>query len=140
MSAASRRTQQSFATAAANIRAGARGMGVPFGRGLRMIGEEIMTDVKAAGPGRGVPVDEGTLRSTGLVEGPTAVGAGVQVVLSFGGAAAPYALAQHERTDYNHRIGEARYLVRGLERWQPTMSRAVAALQSQVRIILNRSR
>lgn len=140
MSIASMRTQQSFTAAAANIRAGARGMGVPFGRGLRMIGEEIMTDVKASAPGHGVPVDEGTLRSTGLVEGPVALGSGTRVTLSFGGPAAPYALAQHERLDYNHTVGEARYLVRGLERWRPLGSRAVVALQMQARIVLTRDR
>lgn len=82
--------------------------------GLRVIGEEIMTDVQAARPGEGVPVDEGTLRDSGVVTGPDEKGS---VRLTFGGAAAPYALRQHEELQYRHTVGEARYLVRGVERW-----------------------
>lgn len=93
---------------------------------LRMIGEEIMLDVKASRPGAGVPVDTGALRSTGTVEGPNTVG---QVTLSFGGAAAPYALTQHEDLSYHHDTGEARYLVRGLERWQRNGASVAKALQ-----------
>ena len=81
--------------------------------GLRVIGETIMTDVKASRPGEGVPRDTGELAGSGRVEGPDA---GV-VRLTFGGAAAPYALRQHEELGYRHTLGEARYLVRGLERW-----------------------
>jgi hypothetical protein len=83
--------------------------------GLRVVGETIMTDVKAARPGAGVPVDTGALRSSGRVTGPSHNGV---VTLSFGGAAAPYALRQHEDLAYRHKLGEARYLVRGLERWE----------------------
>ena len=83
--------------------------------GARVIGEQIMTDVKASRPGAGVPVDTGALRQTGRVDGPDARGV---VRLSFGGAAASYALRQHEDLSYRHTVGEARYLVRGLERWE----------------------
>jgi len=94
------------------------------GFSARIIGEEVMTDVKASRPGHGVPVDEGTLRGTGRV---TNVEGGV--VLSFGGPAAPYALDQHERLEYRHTVGEARYLVRGLERFDPNQSRVHAELR-----------
>jgi len=93
--------------------------------GLRMIGEEIMTDVKASRPGRGVPRDEGTLANSGIVEGPV----NHVVTLSFGGAAEKYALVQHERLDFHHTLGEARYLVRGVERWRPNQGAALATLQ-----------
>lgn len=79
---------------------------------LRVQGEALMTDVKASRPGKGVPVDTGALRSSGTVEGPD----NHKVEVSFGGPAAPYALAQHERLDYSHSVGESRYLVRGWRR------------------------
>jgi len=107
--------------------------------GLRIIGEEIMVDVKASRPGRGVPVDKGTLRSTGRVEGPNGLG---QVELSFGGAAAPYALVQHEDLSFHHTVGEARYLVRGVERWQAhglSVSKALAELKAAVDAVAQRA-
>jgi hypothetical protein len=82
--------------------------------GLRVVGETIMTDVKASRSGAGVPRDTGALAASGRVSGPSASGA---VDLTFGGAAAPYALRQHEELSYRHPVGEARYLVRGVERF-----------------------
>ena len=94
--------------------------------GLRGIGEEIMTDIKSSAPGHGVPVDTGALRATGRVEQLTPT----LVELGFGDDAVDYALVQHERVDYQHTVGEARYLVRGVERWQPESSQAMKALQA----------
>jgi hypothetical protein len=93
--------------------------------GMRVIGEEIMTDVKASRPGAGIPKDEGTLAGSGRVTGPKPDDV---VRVSFGGAAAPYALKQHEELQYRHALGEARYLVRALERWARG-SRPVDALR-----------
>ena len=90
------------------------------------IGEEIMTDVSSSRPGKGVPRDLGNLAGTGKVFGPNSEG---EVRLVFGGTAAPYALVQHERLDYRHDLGEARYLVRGVERWEPGESTALKALR-----------
>lgn len=84
---------------------------------LRAIGETIMTDIKQNKAGKGVPQDEGILKSTGTVSGGEQV-FNPEVKLSFGGPAAPYALVQHERMDFHHEIGEPRYLVRGLHRFQ----------------------
>lgn len=81
---------------------------------LRAEGELIMTDVKASRPGKGVPRDIGTLASTGTVSQPKPH----RVELTFGGPAAPYAVVQHERVDYQHDLGEAKYLERGLQRRQ----------------------
>ena len=122
-----RETTQSFRAAAKRINKAARELSSVTRRGPRMIGEEIMADVKNSRPGRGVPLDTGALRSTGRVEGGTsAAPAALQrVELSFGGPAAPYALIQHERLDYHHTVGEPRYLVRGLERWRPGSSMAM---------------
>lgn len=122
-------TVRSFRAASKKIAKAARELRDDFGWRLRTIGEEIMTDVKDARPGHGVPVDKGALRSSGRVEGPTGTSSNPQVSLSFGGASAPYALAQHEITTYHHTVGEPRYLVRGLERWNVNTSKAVAAMR-----------
>lgn len=84
---------------------------------LRGEGEAIKTDVQASRPGKGVPRDEGILASTLSVEGPDMASPGEpEVRLVAGGPAAPYALAQHERMDYGHDLGEARYWVEGYRR------------------------
>lgn len=57
-----------------------------------------------------VPVDTGVLRASGVVFMPSFSDTGVVVELGYGGAAKAYALVQHERTDYNHRVGKAHYL------------------------------
>lgn len=106
-----------FKESAHKIEVMARVGGDSFVSGLRVIGEEIMTDVKASRPGAGVPVDEGALRASGRVTGPEVRGSRAVVTLAFGGSAAPYALRQHEELQYRHTVGEARYLVRGAERW-----------------------
>ncbi len=54
--------------------------------------EEIMTKSKE----EYVPVDQGTLRSTGHVEPPSVSGMRAEITMGYGGPAAPYALAVHE--------------------------------------------
>lgn len=104
--------------------------------GMRVVGELIMTDVKASRPGRGVPVDTGTLRSTGRV-----VEDGKDILLVFGGSAAPYALVQHERLDFQHTVGEARYLVRGVERFKKEGGKAAdKALAEQMQFAIEKAR
>lgn len=125
------RTSDSFNRAARDIREWAQNAKGGLGPSLRIAGEEIMTDVKSSRPGHGVPVDKGVLRSTGRVEGPT-TGKQPEVSLSFGGAAAPYALKQHEETFYTHTVGEARYLVRGVERYAFNGGQARKALKDTV--------
>ena len=51
---------------------------------------------------REVPVRWGILRSTGTVHSPTRRGTNVEVVLSYGGPAAPYAWVQHEKLSLRH--------------------------------------
>lgn len=118
-------TKRSFDRAARRIASAGRKLNKIGGSGVRLIGEEIMTDIKASRPGRGVPRDTGKLASTGRVEGPDRR---KTVTLSFGGDAAPYALIQHEAVHFHHKLGEARYLVRGMERWRPSGSPAMQAL------------
>jgi hypothetical protein len=106
--------------------------------GLKQIGEEIMTDVKASRPGKGVPKDTGALSETGVVEGPV----DHVVTLAFGGDAAPYALVQHEKLTFHHDLGEARYLVRGLERWRPdgaSVQRAMKELAGAVTVAASKA-
>ncbi len=57
-----------------------------------------------------VPVETGTLRASGYVDAPEVSGLGVSVELGYGGAASAYAMIQHERMDYRHRVGQAKYL------------------------------
>jgi hypothetical protein len=59
---------------------------------LRVEAELVMTDSKQ----NYVPVDLGTLRASGHVNEPEIKGKNISCVLSFGGAASPYALAVHE--------------------------------------------
>lgn len=126
MARVGRSTERSFRRAVRRIERFAKKMDEPTGKAIRQIGDEVMTDVKASRTGKGVPVDDGNLRDTGRVEGPNRKN---EVTLSFGGSAAPYALEQHERLDFAHDVGEARYLVRGLERWEPGKSGALRELQ-----------
>lgn len=125
MAKSGKTTISEFRNAAKAIRDAVAKMDGPFGVNLRAVGEEIMSEVKDSRPGHGVPVDTGALRSTGRVEGPTFTRHSPEVELSFGGSAAPYALVQHEHLEYHHTVGEARYLVRGLERWSAGKSAAM---------------
>ncbi len=121
-------TSANFRAAAKRIVDAGKKIDPVWGNGVRMIGEEIMTDVKASRQGHGVPVKDGHLRASGMVEGPRSNG---EVELSFGNEAVQYALIQHEREDYHHTVGEVRYLVRGVERWTPGGSAAMEALRRQ---------
>lgn len=113
------RNAKEFRKIAKSIERAYKDVGQRVPSGLRIIGEEIMSDVKASGPGKGVPIDTGVLRASGRVDGPKMVKGQPVVTLSFGGAAAPYALIQHEGLHFRHRLGEARYLVRGVQRYKP---------------------
>lgn len=96
-------------------------------KGMMPVAQEILTDIKASGPGIGVPVDEGTLRDSGrvVVTGPRTLS------IVFGGAAAPYALVQHEVTTIRHTVGEARYITRAVDRYRFDGSSALRAIRRQ---------
>ncbi len=72
---------------------------------LFQIGEQIMGDAKEL-----VPVDTGALRASGVVWTPTVTPERMEVGLSFGGPAAPYALVQHEDLTFFHDDGQAKFL------------------------------
>ena len=105
---------EGFKAAARKIEAVAREAGDGMVSGIRVIAEEIRTDVSASRPGAGVPKDEGPLAASGKVKGVNKS----TVDLTYGGAAEPYALYQHEMLDLHHELGEARYLIRGMERFE----------------------
>lgn len=78
---------------------------------LRQEAEVIMTRSKRDF----VPVDLGTLRSSGHVEDPKiGVDGTISVTLAYGSAAAPYALIQHENPDFRHTVGTWKYLEKPL--------------------------
>jgi len=53
-----------------------------------------------------VPVDLGTLKSSGAVSKPRVVDGAVEVEISYGGAASKYALIVHEDPTANHKPGK----------------------------------
>src|SRR3990167_711939 len=80
--------------------------GPALAKALYVEAQRIMTESKTSY----VPVDHGTLRASGHVQAPVIAGGQVSVTLGYGGAASAYAIVQHERLDYQHTIGQAKYL------------------------------
>lgn len=76
-----------------------------MGSALYEEANNIMRDSKAE-----APVDLGVLRASGTVKSPEVSANGVMVEFGYGGAASAYAWIQHERMDYNHTVGNAKYL------------------------------
>lgn len=75
----------------------------------------------------------GTLRASGRVSKPEHEGRNISVTLSYGGLAEDYAVPQHERLDYHHTTGQAKYLESVLNESRPFMLRRIGA-----RIDINR--
>jgi len=80
-------------------------------RGLSLVAESVMTISKTM-----APVDLGTLRSSGQVKPVKRENLDFSVELIYGGAASEYASIQHERLDYFHSVGQAKYLEEPLRR------------------------
>lgn len=93
-----------------------------LGRALNVEGERIMTVSKRDF----VPVDQGTLRASGHVRAPHIRGTRAEVTLGYGGAASAYALVQHERLDFAHTVGTAKYLERPVNDAATDFGRRVA--------------
>ncbi len=86
-----------------------------------------MTEAK-----RRCPVATGNLRASGQVAKPVREGKRISVTLSFGGAAAPYAIFVHENLDANHSHppfggGQAKFLESTLTESAPYMAARIAA-------------
>jgi hypothetical protein len=98
-----------------------------LGGALYREAEEIMADSKD----KYVPVDIGVLRASGFVDLPEISGNRARVQLGYGGAAEEYAFVQHERLDFHHIVGQAKYLERPmLEAASGLESRLAADLRS----------
>jgi hypothetical protein len=74
-------------------------------RGLNQWSEGTMTEAKNR-----APVDDGILKGSGYVTPPEESGGVISQELGFGGAAADYALVQHEDLTLNHSVGQAKFL------------------------------
>ena len=85
-------------------------------------GESIMSGAK-----KQVPVETGTLRNSGFVELPEESSGTLSVTIGFGGAAAPYALRQHEDLTFHHKEGNAKFLALPFYAAKPTMDGRFAA-------------
>jgi hypothetical protein len=90
------------------LKAAKERVGQATARALYVAGNEVMTEAKQR-----APVDFGTLRSSGYVTLPDPKSPRVEV--GFGGAAEQYALVQHERTEFKHDVGEAKYLENAID-------------------------
>lgn len=98
-----------------------------------------MTEAKRRTPVSPTPaprgVVPGTLRASGQVSRPERSGRNISVTLSFGGAAEDYAVIQHERLDYHHTTGQAKYLESVLNESREFMLARIAR-----RVDLNKSK
>jgi hypothetical protein len=83
---------------------------------------------------RRTPVEFGTLRASAMVSPPRRSGRNISVTISFGGAAAAYAVYVHENLDAFHKIGQAKYLESVLNE-----SRSHMAVRIARRVHLNRT-
>lgn len=89
---------------------------------LYLVAEEIMTDAKA----NYVPVLTGNLRRSGFVQKPTITpNRQVEVVIGFGGSAAPYALKIHE-APRSWGQGKNKYLSKAINAKAPTIASRMA--------------
>lgn len=85
-------------------------------QGLNQAGEHVLGEaVKRA------PIDRGDLRGSAQVEPASAADLSVDIVFD-----TPYAVIQHERLDFHHEQGEAKYLERPLREEAGTIGRIVA--------------
>ena len=89
----------------AKLKASGKRATVALAGPLFLEGQLIMTEAIDL-----APVDVGTLQGSGVVQKPDIQAHKVIVELGFGGAAAAYALIQHERTDFKHTSGQAKFL------------------------------
>jgi hypothetical protein len=78
--------------------------------------------------GRSAPKNlrPGTLRASGYVNRPEREGRKLTVTMGYGGAAEAYAVVQHERLDYRHTTGQAKYLESVLNESRPYMLQRMA--------------
>ncbi len=72
------------------------------------------------------PKDVGVLRNSAFVNRPVKTTRGLKVVIGYGGAAQAYAQVQHERTEFRHAEGGAKFLEKAIIEIQKTLVRDLA--------------
>lgn len=84
------------------------------------------------------PLDKGPLRNSAFVNTPVRTSRGFKVVVGYGGAAAAYAVPQHERLDFKHTEGEAKFLEKAVDRIKgdllETMARQLAIKAARINL------
>jgi hypothetical protein len=85
------------------------------------------SQMKAMGRSWSKNTRPGTLRASGYVAQPERNGRTLSVEIGYGGAAADYAIPQHERLDYQHTTGQAKYLESVLNESRPSMAQRIGA-------------
>lgn len=74
------------------------------------------------------PIETGALRASGQVFSEETTD-GFKVQISFGNEAIPYALYQHEHTEFNHpRGGQAKYLKAAFDKYKDTIRSKIKGL------------
>lgn len=92
-----------------------------LGRAMTLEANRILNESK-----RIVPFDVGTLKDSGAVEKPKIDANGIEVEITYGGAAAAYAAVQHWDTSLNHPNGkQALYLLTPVQAAADTFVRSV---------------
>lgn len=110
-----------------------RGFDRAVEKALREEAEEIMRQSKA----KFVPIDAGTLKSSGFVNDVVRKGKDISVILGFGGDAEAYALAVHEHPSshsprswgtkpVNFKRGGPKYLSKPMDEAVPGMDKRIA--------------
>jgi rRNA processing protein Gar1 len=74
------------------------------------------------------PKDIGTLRNSVLLKGPEQIGKKTTCSIVAGGAAAPYAVVQHENLQYHHTEGQAKYIESVILESRSSIGDEIAAL------------
>ncbi len=106
----------------AKIKAAVSSLSLRAKKALYIEAQIEMTESK-----RRVPVDTGVLRNSGQVSLPVQEGRKISVTLSYGGAAADYAVPVHENLEAFHKVGQAKYLESVLDESAPHMAERLAS-------------
>lgn len=103
------------------LKTGGKQATIATARALYSEANKIFIDSQAQ-----VPIDTGALRASGIVTKPYVVGTTATVQISYGGAAAPYAVIVHEDLEANHPVGKAKFLEDPLTQAIPNLTKNVA--------------
>lgn len=99
----------------ANIRKAKTSLRLAIGEAMWEDAKPDVAEAKRRSPVYSGPVTAsspipGVLQDSIHAEGPTYEGHTISVEIVAGGAAGAYAIPQHERLDYHHEVGQAKYI------------------------------